>query len=141
MQNLDDYILSLIAKGYHCSQVMMQLALDLRGEDNPILVRSLGGLGGGMFLHHNCGTLTGGACVLASYVPRTDDQEPGIYQEMVKELVQWFETENGSIQCRDLVQPDRQSILAFCPNLIAKTFAKVLEILADYGIDPQQSVE
>jgi len=141
MTDLTDYILELLDQGYHCSQVMMQLALDMRGEDNPVLVRAMGGLGGGMYLHHNCGTLTGGACVLSSYVPREEGEpEPEIYKDMVRELVSWFESEHGSIQCRDLVAEDRESIMAFCPGLMERTFLKVLEILQAHGFDPQSPV-
>lgn len=141
MTDLNDYILDLLSQGYHCSQVMMQLALAMRGEENPLLVRSMGGLGGGMFLRHNCGTLTGGACVLASYVPRAEGEpEPEIYKEMVKELGTWFESENGSVQCKDLVAEDMESIMSFCPGLIARTFEKVLEILESHGFDPQNPV-
>lgn len=136
MSSLSDRIMELSGMGYHCSQIIMQLSLDLREAENEQMIRALGALGGGMFCQDNCGTLTGGVCVLGSYCPREEGEpEPTEYQDMAKELVQYFEETNGSVNCRDLVNFDRESIMAFCPGLIERTFEKIVEILEDHGID------
>ena len=137
--DLDERIMELLGKGYHCSQVMMQLSLDLRGIDSPFTMRALGALGGGMFAQRTCGTLTGGVCALSSYFPRGEGEpEPREYQAPARELVEWFEAENGSADCRDLVQFNMEAIMQFCPGLMARTFEKCAEILEAHGIDPTE---
>lgn len=136
---LKDYIQQLLSEGYHCSQVMMKLSQAMRGQENEPMIRALGGLAGGMFMRQNCGCLTGGACVLASYVDRAEGEvEPTEYQDMVRELVTWFEQENGSLQCRDLVSEDMVEVMNYCPGLMERTYQKVLDILQSHGIDPYQ---
>jgi C_GCAxxG_C_C family probable redox protein len=126
-------------KGFHCSQVMMKLSMEMRGIDDPFTIRALGALGGGMASQRTCGTLTGGACVLSSYFSREEGEpEPDAYKELVREFVSWFEGENGSLECGELVENDRMKRLDFCPGLMAKSFAKIVEILDDYNIDPAQ---
>lgn len=136
---LEERIMDLSQKGYHCSQIMMQLSLDYRDREEPFTIRSLGALGGGMFAQRTCGTLTGGVAMLSSYFPREEGApEPEEYQEIARELVDWFEKENGSIECGDLVEFDMEAIMKFCPGLMARTFTKCLELLEEHGIDPTQ---
>lgn len=137
--DIDELVMEQLAKGHHCSQTMMQLSMDLREMDDPFTIRALGALGGGMFAQRACGTLTGAVCVISSYFPRGEgDPEPKGYQPLARELVEWFEKEYGSIDCRDLVQFDREHIMQFCPGLMARTFEKCLEILETNGIDPTE---
>lgn len=137
MADINDLVMEQLQKGHHCSQAMVQMALDLQGKEDPLLVRAVGGLGGGMFAQRTCGTLTGAVCALSTYVPRAEGEpEPVLYQQMAKELVEWFEAENGSLECRDLVEFQKDKIMAFCPGLMARTFEKILEILEKNGIDP-----
>lgn len=139
MDELQNSVVELFRQGYHCSQVMMLFSLDLRQIENPLLVRAMGGLAGGMFRQHNCGTLTGGACVLASYVPRAEGEpEPRLYWDMVRQLVDWFEEAHGSVECKDLVEMKTESIMQTCPAIVAATFEKCLEILQANGIDPYE---
>lgn len=134
---LKERIWQLLGEGLHCSQVMMQLSLDYRGMDEPFTIRALGALGGGMFARRTCGTLTGGVAMLSSYFKREEGEpEPTEYQELARELTEYFEQENGSIECRDLVEFDREKIMQFCPGLIERTFIKCIEILEAHGIDP-----
>lgn len=134
---LEEQVMDLLQKGYHCSQVMMQLSMDLRGIQDPFLIRALGALGGGMFAQRACGTLTGAVCVLGSYFPRGEGEaEPRGYQELANELADWFERTFGSLECRDLVEFRRDKIMAFCPAVMARTFEKVLELLEEHDIDP-----
>lgn len=136
---LENLIMKHLENGLHCSQIMMQLSLDMREIDEPFTIRAIAGLSGGMFAQRTCGTLTGGACVLSSYFPRKDGEpEPTGYQNAVKKLVEWFEKENGSMECRELVQFDVAHIMNFCPGLIARTFEKCVEILEECGIDPTE---
>jgi len=59
-------IIQLAGKGYCCSQILMLLALEIQGRENPELVRAMAGLcmgtanSGGI-----CGIFTGASCVMA----------------------------------------------------------------------------
>ena len=46
--DLYERIIELSSMGYHCSQMIMILTLETIGEENPQLVKALGGLGGGI---------------------------------------------------------------------------------------------
>lgn len=136
---LDERIMELLQQGYHCSQVMMQLSLDLRDKEEPFTMRSLGALGGGMFARRTCGTLTGACAMLSSYYDRASGEpEPTAYQEIARELVESFEKDNSSIECRDLVEFDMEKIMQFCPGLMERTFNKCLDLMEAHNIDPTQ---
>lgn len=137
--NLQERIQELILHGYHCSQIMMQLSLDLRNREEEFTIRALGALGGGMFAQRTCGTLIGGVLLLSSYFKRGEGEpEPTGYQQCAKELVEWFEQEFKSIECRDIVVFDKEEILRTCPGVMEKTFIKCLEILEENQIDPEE---
>jgi C_GCAxxG_C_C family probable redox protein len=137
MSELGDKVMEEIFRGHHCSQVMMLLSMKMRGIDDPFTIRAMGALGGGMFAQRTCGTLTGGICAISSYFARhSGEAEPDGYKALAKEFVEWFEKENGSLECRDLVEYNRAKILEHCPGLMEKSFAKLIEILENHGIDP-----
>ncbi|GHV28337.1 hypothetical protein AGMMS4952_11730 [Spirochaetia bacterium] len=139
MSDLSDKITEALQKGYHCSQVMMWLSLELRGISDPLMIRAMGGLALGMFSSGVCGTLTGAACTLTSYFPRDEgDPEPTAYRAPVNEFVNWFKDQFGALSCRELVENDQGQIQRFCPILMEKCFAKIAEILEANGIDPTQ---
>ena len=48
--DLYERIAELGSMGYHCSQMMMIMTLETIGEENPQLVKALGGLGGGVIM-------------------------------------------------------------------------------------------
>jgi C_GCAxxG_C_C family probable redox protein len=139
MSDLGDKVREALQKGYHCSQTMMQLSLDLRRLSNPLLIRAMGGLGLGMFSTETCGALTGSVCVISSYFPRNEgENEPSAYQAPVHELVAWFKDQFGSLGCFELVKNDREQMRRFCPALMEQCFAKIEEILEDHDIDTTQ---
>lgn len=137
--DLNQRVMEQMEKGHNCSQTMMQLSLDMRERDEPFTIRAMGALGGGMHACRTCGTLTGGVCMLASYFTREDgENEPEGYKPLATELVEWFENEYGSLECRELVATDVESMLRFCPGLMVRTFEKCVEILEAAGIDPTE---
>ncbi|MDR2531026.1 MAG: C-GCAxxG-C-C family protein [Oscillospiraceae bacterium] len=137
---LQSRVTELYKSGLHCSQVMMLLSQELRGEDEPTVISAMGGLAGGLYMGLNCGTLSGGACLLASYCARgsEEDSDSRMYKGMVVQLVDWFNSEFGALNCSELVSPDRAARLEKCPTLLVKTFEKCLEILQENGIDPRE---
>ena len=48
--DLYERIMELGSMGYHCSQIIMIMTLETIGEENPQLVKAMGGLGGGILL-------------------------------------------------------------------------------------------
>ncbi|WP_010259634.1 C-GCAxxG-C-C family protein [Treponema primitia] len=137
MPDLSDKVHEALQKGYHCSQVMMWLSLELRGINDPLLIRAMGGLALGMFSSKACGTLTGAACTLSSYFPRNEgESEPEAYRAPVHEFVTWFKDQFGALDCRDLVENDQGQIQRFCPIMMEKCFVKIAEILEAHSVDP-----
>jgi hypothetical protein len=129
-------------QGMFCSQILLTLVLELRGEENPQLVGSVEALAGGMgFSGRTCGCLTGGACALGAYAGRgTVDSAPDLrLNDMVVDLVQWFEerfgAEGGSTRCDDILQASVDDPASPCPAIIAETFIRVKELLIEEGID------
>lgn len=69
---MDDTMIRMLQlghKGYSCSQIILLLGLELRGETNSGLVRAMGGLAYGCGSGRaSCGALSGGCCLLALYL-------------------------------------------------------------------------
>lgn len=137
-------MLQLAREGYGCSQILIRLVLDARGEDNPALVRAMAGLaygcGGG---RATCGTLTGGCCALALYAGKGRDGEEASERLMLmlQELSDWFGRHVGAacggIACETIVgEGGPAAAQQRCGTIVADTYAKVLEILAENGFDP-----
>ncbi len=137
-------MLRLGQKGYTCSQIIMIMGLELRGEANAGLVRAMGGLaygcGGG---RGSCGALTGGCCLLGLYAAKgSDEQRPSDRLALLlQELTDWFAARTGCIEsgftCDALVgQGGPEASRRSCGAIVADTYAKVLEILAANNFDP-----
>ena len=55
--DLYERIMELGSMGYHCSQIIMIMTLETIGEENPQLVKAMGGLGGGIgYCGDTCGS-------------------------------------------------------------------------------------
>ncbi len=69
-------MMRLAQKGYTCSQILILLALEARGEQNSALVRAAAGLAYGCGTGKgSCGVLTGGSCVIALFAGKGSDEE------------------------------------------------------------------
>lgn len=143
-------ILPLAAQGFCCSQIVGLLALRAQGRENPELVRALGGLchGLGACRETGCGTcgiLTGGACVLGLYFGKGKPEETLLPRADLAraEFVDWFvertQSRYGGSACADILgdssgRPD----MARCGALLAESWARLLEILVENGMDPAE---
>lgn len=139
--DLYDKIIELAGKGYHCSQIIMILTLETIGEEHPHVVQTLGGLGGGIgYTGDACGCLTGGACAISYFLGKKTFEEPEDPQmrPAVQELVHWFRDETvpvyGGSDCQYITHLNRETIMTICPELIANTYLKVMELLTQRGI-------
>ena len=139
--DLLDRIMELSRCGYFCSQILAILMLETVGEDNPGLVRAMGGLNGGVgFSRGTCGALAGGCCVLSYFAGKGAAEE--LPHEscslMLAQLVSWFD-ENygqtyGSCDCGDILEGNSANMLQRCPPIVEATHNKVMELLAVNGL-------
>jgi hypothetical protein len=137
-----DRVLELGQQRFYCSQIVMTMALELQGRDEPALIRAMDGLAGGLgFTGEVCGTLTAGAAALGLYAGRgraSDDEDPTMVF-MIEDLVHWFADgygkAYGGIRCREIVGGDASSQATRCPQMIAGTFQKVKDLLVENGFD------
>lgn len=132
----------LASQGYCCSQIMVLMDLRKKDIENPILVRAMTGLCGGIGGSGNtCGVLTGGACLLGIYAGKGNPDEPRDenLNKMIKEYVNWFNSENHSLDCEDIVgekgmdDAGGNAYPVKCGNLMSKAYKKIKEILKEYG--------
>jgi hypothetical protein len=139
-------LLELATKGYYCSQVLLALGLENRGQTNPELVRSMAGLAHGAgFGEGTCGALTGGSCLLAYYAGKGSDEERENENFMVmrSQLADWFcesvGEQYGGIDCETIVGDgdDRQ---LRCGQIVGSVYVKVMGLLEEYSIDPKGDI-
>lgn len=138
-------MMELSMQGFGCSQIMLLLALEAQGKSNPDLVRTMSGLQGGLGSSGKlCGSLTAGSCLLSLYAGRgsAEETEDSNLPGMIQTLVEWFEQEYtskyGGTDCSVIMQGDARNQITRCPTIVAETFNKVKEILADNNIDFNQ---
>lgn len=136
-------VMRLASQGLYCSQIMMALALETQGRENPEMLRALAGLAFGCGLGQGvCGVLSGGACVLALYAAKggPGEEESPAFLPMLQELNEWFaaraQGENGGITCEAVLGADApRQPQQKCGEMVAEAFAKVMELLAAHGFD------
>jgi Putative redox-active protein (C_GCAxxG_C_C) len=142
MNEYDIDILRLAGAGYCCSQIVMQLALEVQGVENRGLVRAIAGLCHGFpEMEGTCGAVTGAACLLAYYGGKgtTDEQESDRLPLMLVELSNWFKEYSGGrfsgMRCSDIVEGGKLDT-AICGGLVSECYGKALTILVENGFDP-----
>ena len=136
-------IMRLAGRGYTCSQILLRLALEDRGHENPELVRAMEGLAYGCGSGRaTCGALTGGCCMLALAGGKGTDAEASSERLplMLQELTDWFvqkaEGKNSGIDCEAITgEAGPAASREKCGKLVAGTYAQVLEILVQNGFD------
>ncbi len=131
-------MIELAEKNYNCSQIMMILALDREGRENPDLVRAMSGLGDGCgFFKETCGIMTAAASILSWYAGKGADSETESEKLllMLEELGDWFQDEISEkyqgTRCKDIVGDlvGTEEGKQICGGIIFQTYGKVNEIL------------
>ena len=130
MADIDVRVHELGLQGLCCTQIMVQLALEERGEHNQQLIDSTGVLCLGLFDGLVCGALTGGALAMAVLAGERPD---GV---LVAELVDWFRTTYGMIDCDVFTGDDASLQFTRCPAMVAATYAEMRELLDAHGLLP-----
>jgi hypothetical protein len=136
-------MMRLAQKGYTCSQILILLALEARGEQNPALVRAAAGLAYGCGTGKgSCGVLTGGSCVIALFAGKGSDeeQESEKFMLMLQELSDWFServgAQYGGIDCQAIVGDEGPAAARQrCGAILGETYGKVMEILIANGFE------
>ncbi len=138
----DERMMELALQGFGCSQILMLIALEARGTENPELIRAVSGLHGGLgFSGRVCGALTGACCVLALYSGKgTPEESEDVCQgAMIRSLVERFEeryTERyGGTDCATILGNDPGNRLSRCPQVLEEVLADLREVLRVNGYD------
>ena len=130
-----DRIMELSRQGLYCAQIMVQLALDAEGKENPELVQAVRGLCGGFAWSGGpCGALSGGACLLSLLGRGLEISER---EELVAEFHRWFAgrtAQFGGEDCNDITGGDRGNMFSVCPGVIIDSYEKCVELLAERGL-------
>ncbi|WP_319466296.1 DVU_1555 family C-GCAxxG-C-C protein [uncultured Pseudodesulfovibrio sp.] len=141
-------MMELAGKGYCCSQIMVQLALEEMDRENPDLVRAVAGLCNGLGdCSGPCGVYTGATLLLGLHAGKGTDMEEvdDCLSLMLEELRGWFvaaTTQYGGTSCGDILEGNcGQPNTARCGGLVSEAYAKVREILAGNGFDPAEGRE
>ena len=139
--DLFDRVMELSRCGYFCSQILAVLTLELAGEENPKLIQAMGGLDGGVgYSKGCCGCMTGGACLISYFTgkPGAFEVESPEHKPALAEFTQWFQDEitadYGGINCEDIIGTNPAKRVEYCPQIIAATFEKCVQILEERGL-------
>ena len=141
---MDDLMLKMMQwgqQGYNCSQILLLLGLDVKGESNPQLVRAAAGLAFGCGSGRAaCGALTGACCLLAFLADSGDDSGRPAEQlpAGLQTLSDWFEKSigqrHGGTTCEMITgEAGPAAFRSACGVIVADTYAKVVQIATDSG--------
>ncbi len=144
MSDYDIDIIKLAHQGFCCTQIIIQMALDLQGTANPGLIRAMNGLcHGEVGTQGPCGALAGAACLIAYYRGKgsaeadADERLPLMLAELSQWFYQYASRRFGGINCSDIVgdgEPDR----SVCGGLVAECYGRAMAILTENGFDPSR---
>lgn len=135
-------MIQLAQQGFHCSQILLFLGLEAQGKTNADLIRTMGGLAGGLgFTGDVCGVITGAACLLGLYAGRgkPEEEEDPRLNLMIDQLVEWFRNRchaaYGGTSCQAILEDNPQNQASRCPSLVLETYEKVKALLLEHGLD------
>jgi C_GCAxxG_C_C family probable redox protein len=109
MMNRAETALSLFAKGFNCSQVVLSAYVEQFGLDGATAMKIASGFGGGMGrMGETCGAVTGAFMVLGlKFGGATPDREAKErIHAKVREFAQYFKARNSSLSCKNLLGCD-----------------------------------
>jgi hypothetical protein len=130
MNDIDVRVGELGMQGRCCTQIMVRLALEERGEENEQMAEAVGALCLGLFSGIGCGALAGGA--LAMWL-LADEPVDGV---AVAELVDWFRERQGTTDCDAILGGDPSARITKCPQIVAETYAEARDLLDAHGLLP-----
>ncbi|WP_319495748.1 DVU_1555 family C-GCAxxG-C-C protein [uncultured Cohaesibacter sp.] len=134
-------VAELLLADLKCSHIMMILALEAAGRQDPNLVRAMSGLAVGMGQGMTCGILSAGCCVVGMLAGKASEEESedSRFVDILEEFGGWFKhrcsEEYGGCSCSDIMQFDLNLRAQRCPALISESWQKLNEILERYDLD------
>ncbi|MDR2302109.1 MAG: C-GCAxxG-C-C family protein [Deltaproteobacteria bacterium] len=144
-------VLTLAGSGYTCAQIVMIMGLRVMGRENPDLVRAMSSLAMGASHGSLCGALTGGLCLMGLHLGKGLEFERPILAAKLPlgALVKWFIQDElkglTAPTCRAIFEAGGQKLdlesstpTAACAELVSRSFAKALSLIAEHGLDPSQ---
>ncbi len=135
--DLDMILLEMSRQGFMCAQIMMKLALEIDGKENPDLIRAMSGLNFGMGKTGGaCGVLTGGAAALGYFTGQGEPEELPHSRawEIIASYVEWFRETYHTDTCYGLIGGDYSVCHTTCPAIIEAGYEKMVELLIEYEI-------
>ncbi len=139
-----------VRQGECCSQLLMRLALQLRGEENEGLIRAMRGLCHGIGQSGAaCGLLGSGAAVLAWLSGKDGGETHPMLEPLENEYALWFAEKTkgfGGCGCELVVQglcaqagaaapEDGVPDMSLCGEFMAECWEKILDLYDAYGLD------
>ena len=139
--DLFDRVMELSRYGYFCGQILAKLLLETIGEENPGLVKAMGGLNGGVgFSGGCCGCMSGGACLISYITGKGGENESELrgHVSALCHFTHWFAEEMkeryGGTDCGEILGGDQRRKMERCPEIMALSFEKCIEILSGKGL-------
>ncbi len=127
---------TLYENGYNCSQAVFATFCEDWGLDEETALKISSSFGGGMGkMGEVCGAVTGmfmAAGLKYGYTLPESPKEKMDYYAFVRELAEKFKEKNGTILCRELLAPDKETgkMKKPCGEIVkdaAEIFEKILE--------------
>ena len=84
--------------------------------------------------------MTAGCCLISYFTGKSapTEYESPHHKEALGEFTGWFteemELEHSSVECRDITGGKPAKRLEYCPEIIASTYEKCMEILENRGL-------
>ncbi len=101
---------SSFCDGFLCSQAILSVYGEEEGLDRDLALKLATGLGGGMGrTAHTCGAVTGAILVIGLKKGPVSVNDVAAKEEtyyLVREFLNRFQEENGSLECRELLDCD-----------------------------------
>ena len=108
MTKHSEYARDLFLQGYNCAQAVMCAFCDVTKMDIDDAARAASSFGGGLGrLREVCGGVSSAALILGivkGYSDPKDTDAKKQHYRLVRELADRFQSENGSIICRELLR-------------------------------------
>ena len=134
----------LTTAGFCCTQMMLKMALDEEGTENPDLIRAAHGLCRGIGgLQKTCGVLIGGIQILGLYAGKGTEMAfaKEDFGAMTAAWVEWFEAAFESTECVDIIgvtsfeDPTNGDYQMKCGQVLSNGYEQIRLILDEYGYE------
>ncbi len=104
---IDKYMPVFIAGDLHCGEASLVILDEYFGTHSDVAPRVASCFGGGMCgTRHTCGLVTGSLMAIGLKYGREIGGDRALSAERGRRLIEWYIRENGTLECRPLVDFD-----------------------------------